>query len=155
VTTPRPDTGRTERRTAEPSAEPAETDAEPTEPPDPTGDTPEDAETFPRAYVEQLRQEAADNRVKAKRGDALAHRLVLAYAQALGRLADPTDLPYDEELCDDDGIPDPAKIADAVDELLTRKPHLGDRRPRGDIGQGATAAESSVDLAGMLRSRAG
>lgn len=112
-------------------------------------------ETFPREYVEQLRKENAEQRTRAKRGDALAQRLVLAYAQALGRLADPTDLPFDEELCDEDGIPDPARIADAVDELLTRKPHLGDRRPRGDVGQGATAETSTVDLAGMLRARAG
>ncbi len=155
MTTPRPDTGRTERRAAEqPAAErPAETAAETTETPDPTRDTPE-PETFPRAVVEELRRENAEQRVKAKRGDALAQRLVLAYAQALGRLADPSDLAYDEALLDGDGIPDPAKIADAVDELLTRKPHLGDRRPRGDVGQGATADAATVDLAGMLRSRA-
>lgn len=115
----------------------------------------EDAETFPREYVERLRQENADQRVKAKRGDALAQRLVLAYAQALGKLADPTDLPFDVALCDADGIPDPAKVSEAVDELIGRKPHLADRRPRGDVGQGATGDSSAVDLAGLLRSRAG
>lgn len=141
-------------QTTEQPAEAAEPAVEGTEPPEPTDGTP-DPETFPRAVVEELRRENADQRVKAKRGDALAQRLVLAYAQALGRLADPTDLPYDEALCDDDGIPDPAKIADAVDELLGRKPHLADRRPRGDVGQGATGETTGVDLAGMLRARAG
>ena len=135
----------------EPEQETAQTDAEAPNTATPT----DEPDTFPRSYVEQLRQENAEHRTKAKRGDALARRLVLSYAQALGKLADPTDLPYDEELCDDDGMPDPAKIADAVDELLSRKPHLGDRRPRGDVGQGATADAATVDLAGMLRRRAG
>lgn len=142
-------------QTTEQATEPAETAPEGTEPPETTEGTPEDPETFPRAVVEELRRENAEQRVRAKRGDALAQRLVLAYAQALGRLADPSDLPYDEALCDDDGIPDPAKIADAVDELLGRKPHLADRRPRGDVGQGATGETAGVDLAGMLRARAG
>lgn len=153
MTTPRPDTGTTARQATDPQ-EPAQRDAETPAGPDPTRDTPE-PELFPREYVERLRQEAAEHRTKAKRGDALAQRLVLSYAQALGKLADPRDLPYDDALCDDDGIPDPTKIADAVDELLTRKPHLGDRRPRGDVGQGATTEAVTFDLAGMLRSAAG
>ncbi len=155
MTTPRPDTGRTDRpASAEQATEPAQAAAEAPEQQTLAEDSPE-TEAFPREYVERLRQEAAEHRTKAKRGDTLARRLVLSYAQALGKLADPTDLPFDEALCDDDGIPDPAKIADAIDELLARKPHLGDRRPRGDVGQGATAEATTVDLAGMLRSRAG
>jgi len=107
-------------------------------------------ETFPREYVEKLRQEAADARVKAKRTDELAQRLHGALVTATGRLADPSDLPYVEEHLDDE-----AALTAAIDDLLGRKPHLASRRPVGDIGQGATATSESVDLAQMLRARAG
>lgn len=108
-------------------------------------------ETFPRAYVENLRAENAEQRVKARRVDDLARELFTLRVAALGRLADPTDLPYSEELLDTD---QPGLEA-AVDELLARKPHLADRRPSGDIDQGARPTPDSVDLAGMLRARAG
>jgi len=146
VTTPRPDTGRTERR----AAEPAETAAEPTEPPDPTGDTPEDAETFPRAVVEELRRENAKYRTRAGQADAMSQRLHLELVRATNRLADPSDLPFDENHLEDVSILDAA-----IDDLLSRKPHLASRRPSGDIGQGATGSADSVDLAGILRARAG
>ena len=150
MTTPRPDTGRTERRTAEPSAEPAETAAEPTEPPDPTGDTPEDAETFPRAVVEELRRENAKYRTRAGQADAMSQRLHLELVRATNRLADPSDLPFDENHLEDVSILDAA-----IDQLLAAKPHLASRRPSGDIGQGATGSADTVDLAGILRARAG
>jgi len=68
---------------------------------------------------------------------------------ATGRLADPSDLPYDETHLDNE-----AALTTAIDELLTRKPHLASRRPVGDIGQGAAASTEAVDLAGILRARA-
>jgi hypothetical protein len=68
---------------------------------------------------------------------------------ATGRLADPTDLAYD-----DAHLVDPEALAAAIDELLTRKPHLASRRLGGDVGQGATGPGGDIDLAGMLRSRA-
>ncbi|MGI8699620.1 MAG: hypothetical protein ACR2JU_00125 [Nocardioidaceae bacterium] len=86
--------------------------------------------------------------MKAKRTDDLAGRLHAALVTAAGRLADPTDLPYDEAHLDD-----PDALTTAIDELLTRKPHLASRRPLGDIGQGASPAADTVDLAGMLRAR--
>lgn len=110
----------------------------------------DEPDTFPRAYVEQLRQEAADARVKAKDRDTLAAALWEARVAATGRLADPTDLamPEDADPLDAD------TVAIAVDELLARKPHLASRRPAGDIGQGATASADAVDLAALLRARA-
>ena len=48
-----------------------------------------------------------------------------------GKLADPTDLEFDE-----DHLDDPDALAAAVDDLLARKPHLASRRPTGEIGQG-------------------
>ena len=108
----------------------------------------EGAETFPRSYVEQLRAEAAEHRVKAKRADDLARELFTFRVTALGKLADPTDLAFDEQLLDDG-----AALEAAVDELISRKPHLADRRPTGDVDQGARESGETVDLAQMLRAR--
>lgn len=106
----------------------------------------EEPETFPRAYVEKLRKEAGEARVKAKRADDLARALHEAQVAATGRLADPTDLPYDEGI-----LNDPAALTAALDDLLARKPHLASRTPRGDIGQGVTRGADTVDLAAILR----
>ena len=106
-----------------------------------------DDETFPREYVEKLRAENAENRVKAKRADDLARRLHEALTAATGRLQDASDLPFDEAHLDD-----PETLTTAIDSLLEAKPHLASRRVSGDIGQGATGnPENTVNLAGMLR----
>lgn len=140
--------------------EPAETPQgtegtqEPTEPPtdaqDPQEPAEEDPETFPRSYVQELRDENARYRQRAQRADDLAAALWEARVTATGRLADPTDLTMPE---DADPL-DPDTVSAAVDDLLTRKPHLASRRPRGDVGQGSTPDPEGVDLAGILRSRA-
>lgn len=109
----------------------------------------EDADTFPRAYVDKLRKEAADARVKVKDRDEIAARLHTSLVAASGRLADPSDLPFDEA-----HLSDPDALTAALDELLARKPHLASRRPVGDIGQGVSTVTSSVDLAGILRHNA-
>jgi hypothetical protein len=66
-----------------------------------------------------------------------------------GRLADPTDLPYDEAHLGNDEA-----LLAAMDELLARKPHLASRRPVGDIGQGVIPPGDEVSLAGILRASA-
>lgn len=106
-------------------------------------------DTFSRDYVEKLRQENGKYRQRAQRADELAHRLHTALVTATGRLADPTDLEFSEE-----HLEDPEALEAAVEALLTLKPHLAARRPRGDVGQGATSSGATVDLAGLLRSRA-
>lgn len=106
-------------------------------------------DVFPRHVVEKLRDENAKYRQRAARADDLAHRLHTALVTATGKLHDPEDLPYDEEHLDD-----PEALAAAVDDLLARKPHLASRKPVGNIGQGASGSTSTVDLAGLLRSRA-
>lgn len=45
-------------------------------------------------------------------------------ARAAGKLADPTDLPFDESHLDDLGA-----LRAAVDDLIARKPNLASRRP--------------------------
>lgn len=107
------------------------------------------AETFPRSYVEELRRENADARVKAKRSDDLATRLHAALVSATGRLADPTDLPFDDAHLDDEGA-----LSAAIDELLGSKPHLASRRPHGDVGQGARPEPVTTGLGALLRARA-
>lgn len=137
----------TEQIITEETEEVIEPEVDPEEVEQETAETPEgEPETFPREYVQQLRQEAADARVKVKDRDDLAARLHTALTAATGRLADPTDLPFHE-----DHLTDETALATAVDELLTRKPHLAARRIVGDVGQGATKGATDVDLAGMLR----
>ncbi len=117
-------------------------------------------ETFPREYVAQLRSEAAEARVKAKRADLLADRLLdLTLRTTLnGVLADPADLldlTDPATLLDDDGLPNAAAIRAAADSLVAAKPHLA-VRPRGDIDQGSQGHPvAHVDLAGTLRRMAG
>lgn len=112
---------------------------------------PDEPETFDRDYVQKLRDEAAGHRVKAKRADALAAALVTAQAALTGKLADATDLPYSEDLLDEDGFVDEAKVTAAVDDLIKRKPHLAARRPTGNVGQGARPEVPEIGLAAMLR----
>ncbi len=109
----------------------------------------EEPETFPRAYVQKLREESAKHRTRAGDRDDLAQRLHTALTAATGRLADPTDLAFD-----DAHLADPDALSAAVDDLLARKPHLASRRPVGDVGQGATKTGETINLAGMLRALA-
>lgn len=108
-------------------------------------------ETFPAKVVKDLRKENARYRERASKADDLAQRLHVALVSQTGKLADPTDLEFDEV-----HLADPDALAAAVDELLTRKPHLKARRIAGDVGQGKrgnTAGE--VDLLGSLRGLVG
>lgn len=112
-------------------------------------DSDEEPDTFPRSVVEKLRKENAGYRDKAKKAETYARELFSARVAATGRLADPDDLSFDEALLDDHDA-----LTAAVEELVARKPHLALRKPRGDVGAGALSSDgSSVDLAGILRSR--
>ncbi|MGP4058931.1 hypothetical protein ACTWP6_29660 [Mycobacterium sp. 4D054] len=109
-----------------------------------------ETKTFSRSYVEKLRRENAGYRERANQADALAARLHTALVAATGRMADPTDLPFDAEHLEDEQA-----LTDAIDDLLARKPHLATRRPFGDVGQGQQGKSSEpVSLADLLRSRA-
>lgn len=126
---------------------------QPTAPTD--GDAPE-PDTFPREYVEKLRAETAKYRTRAQHADALAERLLQAtIREAAGSiLADPTDLPLDGDLVDDDGLPDTEKITEAAKALAARKPHLALRRPTGNVGQGARPEPTTTSLVDLLRGTA-
>lgn len=120
-----------------------------TEPVTESVNEPEDPETFPRAYVEKLRKEAAGHRDRAKRADDLAARLHTALVEGTGRLADARDLPYEESHLDD-----PVALSEAIDAVLADKPHLATRKPIGNIGQGVAPVSNDVSLAGILRAGA-
>jgi hypothetical protein len=112
-------------------------------------DAGDEAESFPRAYVEKLRAQNARYRERAKNADLDAHRLHTELVRATGRLADPTDLEFDEHHIDD-----PDALAGALDDLLARKPHLASRRPTGDIGQGQRGSASEpFSLLQLLKER--
>ena len=119
---------------------------------EPTEDDAEaEGDTFPRAYVEKLRREAAEARTRAKRADDLAGALWAARVAATGRLADPTDLPMPEGA---DPM-DPAAVDAAVAELLAAKPHLASRVPRGFVAQGQQPEPPAApSLSAMLRAGA-
>lgn len=107
-------------------------------------------ETFPREYVEKLRQENGKYRQRAQQADDLARRLHVALVAQTGRLADPEDLPFDEG-----HLEGAEQLNTAIEDLIARKPHLASRRPRGDVGQGQMSdSHGTVDLAALLRSRA-
>ena len=132
-----------------PEAEAPEQETTPTPEEPATEPTDEEQDTFPRDYVEKLRDENAKYRQRAQKADDLAHRLHNALTAATGRLQDPSDLEYDESHLDD-----PEALETAITELLAKKPHLGSRKPTGNIGQGVNSSTDAVDLAAMLRARA-
>lgn len=104
-----------------------------------------------RTEIRRLRDEAATTRQRAKRADTLAERLVQALAANGRRLADPTDLAFSADLLDGDGLPDPAKVEAAVEALLTAKPHLASRTPRGDVSQGPQGDPVEPGLLDLMR----
>lgn len=136
------------------TTETVETEAPDTEAEE-TVETPEtdQPDTFPRDYVEQLRRESAEHRTSAREArealEPVQARLHTALVAATGRLADPSDLPFDVAHLDDE-----AALSGAIDALLEAKPHLGSRRVSGDVGQGVGGSSTGVDLGGMLRTRA-
>lgn len=110
----------------------------------------EDPETFPREYVVKLRKESANHRERAKRADDLAHRLHTALVSASGKLADPADLPFNDAHLDS-----PEALQEAIQTLLTERPHLANRKPMGNIGQGhMSEAPATLSLGGLLRANA-
>jgi hypothetical protein len=103
----------------------------------------EEPATFDTEYVKKLRSEAAARRREAKEGQeritsmeaelvelresAFRRALADANAAQVRRLADPEDLLTFSDraaLVDDEGKPDPARIAAAIESLITKKPYL-------------------------------
>jgi hypothetical protein len=132
-----------------PEDDDAEVEPTPADGAEASDDAEPEGDSFPREYVERLRREAAGYRDRAKQADKLAARLHTALVAATGRLADPSDLAFDEA-----HLADETALGAAIDALLTSKPHLATRRPSGDIGQGARTSSEPVSLGALLRARA-
>ena len=120
----------------------------PAEPEKPNDEQP-NPDVFPREYVEKLRTENADYRNRAKTADDLAKRLHTELVRATGKLADPTDMPFDTEHLDD-----PEKLAAAIEALVEAKPHLRARRVVGAVGQGESGGSGTFSLLDAMRSGA-
>lgn len=129
--------------------EPTEDTEEDTEDEEPTevADTEGEPDTFDRAYVQKLRKEAAKYRDKAKRAEELEQRLHQALVAQDGRLADPSDLPFDETHLDD-----PDALAAAIAKLIARKPGLKAQKLSGDVGAGKRSSKkSNTDLLSIMK----
>ena len=98
--------------------------------------------------LEQARTEAKQEATKAANVRILRSELKAA---AKGKLADPTDaalyINLDDFDVSDDGEVDSASLEEAIDDLLTHKPHLAaasQRRFEGDGDQGARGKSAKV-----------
>lgn len=107
---------------------------------------------FPRSYVEELREEAASWRVKAKKAEGVeeALRALAIEHYARGVLADVSALEWTEDMANDDGMPDGAKIREAAEALLKEHPSLG--RPRGNVLAGEHSEQAQGFSWSMLGS---
>lgn len=114
----------------------------------------DDSDTFDRDYVEKLRAENAKYRTRAGQTDELAQRLHMELVKATGRLADPTELPFNEA-----HLTDPQALQADLDALIVAKPHYAARRlvPGTTVGQGiqGDAPKQKANLIGALRSAHG
>lgn len=112
-----------------------------------------ETDTFTREYVQELRDESAARRVQAREAqeamEPLQQRLFAALVERTGLLADPSDLPFDAALLEDE-----TALQAAVEGLIETKPHLASRRVGGDVGQGRTGTKDDFSLAGMMAGRA-
>lgn len=125
------------------------TGTDPADDPDDELDPDDDDDEKGTQIVSTLRKEAGDYRRKLRdtetERDELRHELYRERVAALGVLADPDDLPYDE-----DALTDPARLRELADELVTAKPHLRSRRIRQRAGQGEGSEGDGFSLAGAL-----
>jgi hypothetical protein len=137
----------TEESTTAQSVEQIPTDTEPTPEVEPA--------SFSAEYVRTLREEAASQRVKAKRTDEANARLLQALAQADGRLIEANELAFTDDLIDEVGIVDSVKVTAAIDALIQAKPYLASRRPTMPITQGVqTQLPETPGLFTLIRERA-
>lgn len=101
-------------------------------------------------YVKKLREEAAAQHLNPKRADDDTRKVFQLRVAATGRLADPTDLAFDEALLEDSEA-----LTGAIDDLLAAEPITASAASVGSVGQGAVGdASHNADRAGTLRSRA-
>lgn len=101
---------------------------------------------FSKEYVQELRDEAAKYRTRAKRTENLEQRLHDALVKLDGRLQDASDLQFDPDRLEEEG-----GIEDAITALIENKPHLARRTPKGDVGAGVGDTDGTPDLISLMR----
>ena len=114
------------------------------------------SETFSAEYVNKLRTEAAEARVRAGRVDDYAAELfrVVVEREAAAYLRNGSDLHLEPtDYLNSDGYPDVERIREAAQALVEERPYLA--RVSGPVGQGPREpAEPAVTLGGLLRAAA-
>jgi hypothetical protein len=140
----RPDVVDTETPTVEAVDEPQLLNESDTEP----------LQTFDADYVKALRAEAAEYRVKAKRAEALARQALTAIVTADGRLIDPSDLHFTDDLIGKDGTLDGNAVRAAIETLIDVKPHLARKRPTAPIAQGVRPSKAEPNLLQIIQAGA-
>lgn len=111
--------------------------------------------TFSADDVRKLRAEATEHRLKAKAVRAEANaRLLAQVILADGRLIDPDALTVTDELLDDSGYVDAAKVAEVITNTIADKPYLSAQKPHTVIPQGARdAAPAAPSIGDLIRAR--
>jgi len=125
-------------------------DAQP--PVDPNEADQADPDTFSREYVQGLRKEAAEHRARSRRVTEANARLMALQVGMDGRLVDDTALTFTDDMLDDSGLVDPAKVTSAIDALIEAKPYL--RKAAPSIVQGVMPqAPAEPGLFDLIRQR--
>jgi hypothetical protein len=125
-------------------------DAQP--PVDPTEAEQADPDTFSREYVQGLRKEAAEHRARSRKVTEANARLMALQVGMDGRLVDDTALTFTDDMLDDSGLVDPAKVTSAIDALIEAKPYL--RKAALPIAQGVMPqAPAEPCLFDLIRQR--
>lgn len=115
----------------------------------------DDDDTFPRSYVQRLRERSNGYRLQLREResdvDRLQRQLFAERLQRLDLVVDHDAVPYDPALLDDDDA-----LQEHVEGLLAAKPYLRKRKVSGNIGQHSSngVGGSSVSLMDKLRHNA-
>lgn len=121
---------------------------------DDQGDDQGDDDTFPRSYVQRLRERSNGYRLQLREResdvDRLQRQLFAERLQRLDLVIDHDAVPYDPALLDDDDA-----LQEHVEGLLAAKPYLRKRKVSGNIGQhSSNGGGSSFSLMDTLRHNA-
>src|SRR5690625_386213 len=112
-------------------------------------------DTFPRSYVQRLRERSNGYRLQLREResevDKLQRQLFAERLQRLDLVVDHDAVPYDPALLDDDDA-----LQEHIEGLLAAKPYLRKRKVSGNIGQHSSngVGGSSVSLMDKLRHNA-
>lgn len=114
----------------------------------------DDDDTFPRSYVQRLRERSNGYRLQLREResdvDRLQRQLFAERLQRLDLVIDHDAVPYDPALLDDDDA-----LQEHVEGLLAAKPYLRKRKVSGNIGQhSSNSGGSSFSLMDTLRHNA-